>query len=1015
MFSIIVGGESAFYFYLTLNEIHRMKRAVLFCYSLLLHQFMFSQTASTVNVTGNPAVRSITNNVATVIDPELEIISNGTLKDFTVSITDSYTSGDALSYSGSLPSGITAGSFNATSRSIEFTGIATAEVWQEFLRRVTLKTTSAICNPESRRVSFTVGKRYYNPLNDHFYELRSAGANWTSARDYAQTQSYFGRQGYLVTITSQAENSFIYRIVNVNAWIGASDNFSAVNSAAGYSKYANQSAADGKYHWVTGPERGTMFTSQNAWQSGGVSPVNNRYNNWDNNEPNDWPGFTTSNPGEEDYGHIIGSNGRWNDYANGQSIASIIEYGGMPGDQSHSQVVFTKKITINNAPSGTISGGNTTVCSGTNSTALTLTGLSGSVVRWEYSLDNFLTAGTTVSSTSNSLTVSNLSQTRYYRAIVNSNSGCTGLATAATPIYVKALEAGNIVAQNNTICPGGTAQLSLYGFTGEITQWQRSASSDFSSDVTTISSKEASISQVLASIGTYYFRATVKAIGCSNTTNSAAYAITVSSGTAPVGGVVSGREHCGSSNSGSLQLTGHTGTIQKWQFSTDGGITWTDVANTTSTLTYNGVSSTRKYRAVLTNGTCGTAYSSEGAVTILGTNRFKWLGGSNRQAQQSTNWDCGNKPMRGSDVLISSTASNDMELDSDYVLGTIDFAGSNRKIVLGNHNLTINGVVGGNAQNHIITNGSGKLMIKVAPGVSAVYPVGNSSYNPIRITNNTGLADEISVRVVDEVYLNGSNGTVSDVPRVKRTWDISKANANGGNGLDFTFYWNEDEAINLVTPALYHFENNSWNKQPLTGILTGTNSLTYSGYTGSFSPFAIGDAMISLPADWKSFTASRLKKSVILNWETFAEYNTQDYLVQHSVSGTAWTTIGSVLSNNSSQTIQRYQFEHVKPVAGVNHYRIMQRDQNGRTRFSKVLAIKLDADAVVSIYPNPVTSGQLTVQMETAGLIQVYNQAGIPVYQTDGKAGLNRLDLSLLSKGMYTLKCGLQAIPFLVK
>ncbi len=1015
MFSIIAGGELPFYFYPTLNKIHRMKRAILFYCNLLLLQTVHSQTASTVNLSGNQAVRTITNNVATIVDPELEIVSNGTLKDFTISITDSYTSGDVLSYTGSLPTGITAAAFNTTSRSLVFTGIATAEVWQELLRSVTLQTTSAVCNPESRRISFTVGKKYYNPLNEHFYELRSTGSSWTSARDYAQTQSYFGRQGYLVTISSQAENSFIYRIVNVNAWIGATDNYAAINLAAGYSKYANQSASDGKYHWATGPERGTMFTSQNAWQSGGVSPVNNRYQNWDNNEPNDWPGFTSSNPGEEDYGHLIGANGKWNDFANSQSIYSIIEFGGMPGDQSHSQVMFTKKININNAPSGTISGGNTTVCAGTNSTVLNLTGFTGTVVRWEYSLDNFLTAGTSVSNTTTTLTVSNISQTRYYRAIVNTSSGCNALATAATPIYVKALQAGTVVAQNNTICPGGSAQLTLYGYTGEITEWQRSTSADFSSGVTTIANTEASISQVMGSIGTYYFRALVKASGCTATANSAGYLLTVSSGTAPVGGSVSDREHCGASNSGSLQLTGYTGTIQKWQYSADGGIIWTDVSNTSATLTYNGVPSTRKYRAVLTNGSCGTAFSDAGTVSILGTSRFKWIGGSNRQAQQSANWDCGNRPMRGSDVFISSTAANDMELDTDYELGTVDFAGSNRKIILGNHNLTINGVVGGNAQNHIITNGSGKLMIKLAPGVSAVYPVGNNSYNPIRITNNTGITDEISVRVVDEVYLNGTDGVVSDVPRVKRTWDISKATANGGNGLDFKFYWNQDEAINLSTPALYHFENNIWNKQPIAGTVIGSNSLTFTGYTGTFSPFAIGDAMISLPADWKSFTAGRLKKSVLLNWETFAEYNTQDYLVQHSASGTAWTTIGSVLSHNNAQTVQRYSFEHMSPGAGVNHYRIIQRDLNGKMRFSKVLAIKIDAAAVLSIYPNPVTGGQLTVQMEAAGLIQVYNQVGIAVFQATGKPGQNRLDVSSLPKGMYTLKSGMQAIPFIVK
>ena len=44
-------------------------------------------------------------------------------------------------------------------------------------------------------------------------------------------------------------------------------------------------------------------------------------------------------------------------------------------------------------------GGNVSVCSGTNSTLLTLSGLTGTVVRWEYSYDNFLTSGVTISNT----------------------------------------------------------------------------------------------------------------------------------------------------------------------------------------------------------------------------------------------------------------------------------------------------------------------------------------------------------------------------------------------------------------------------------------------------------------------------------------------------------------------------------------------------------------------------------------------------------------------------------------
>ena len=47
--------------------------------------------------------------------------------------------------------------------------------------------------------------------NGHFYEFISApGINWTNAKADAETRSYQGQQGYLVTITSQAENDFAF-------------------------------------------------------------------------------------------------------------------------------------------------------------------------------------------------------------------------------------------------------------------------------------------------------------------------------------------------------------------------------------------------------------------------------------------------------------------------------------------------------------------------------------------------------------------------------------------------------------------------------------------------------------------------------------------------------------------------------------------------------------------------------------------------------------------------------------
>ncbi|MFN5652940.1 MAG: hypothetical protein ACK465_04905, partial [Flavobacteriia bacterium] len=139
----------------------------------------FAQSATTVTVGGTSTVNSIQNATATFVDPGLTISSNGNITGFRVMITGSYTSGDILDYSGTLPSGITAVPFSTVTKSIVFNGTTSASNWQTFLRTVRLKTTTVTCFPESRQVAFIAGGSLYNPLNNHFYTMSPSSTAWT--------------------------------------------------------------------------------------------------------------------------------------------------------------------------------------------------------------------------------------------------------------------------------------------------------------------------------------------------------------------------------------------------------------------------------------------------------------------------------------------------------------------------------------------------------------------------------------------------------------------------------------------------------------------------------------------------------------------------------------------------------------------------------------------------------------------------------------------------------------------
>lgn len=84
-----------------------------------------------------------------------------------------------------------------------------------------------------------------------------------------------------------------------------------------------------------------------------------------------------------------------------------------------------------------------------------------------------------------------------------------------------------------------------------------------------------------------------------------------------VGGTIAGGETvCSGTNSTLLTLSDYTGTIQKWEYSTDGGSNWIDIANPGDTYTVTNLTQTTSYRAWVKSGVCSEAVSTEKSITV---------------------------------------------------------------------------------------------------------------------------------------------------------------------------------------------------------------------------------------------------------------------------------------------------------------------------------------------------------------------------------------------------------------
>ena len=169
----------------------------------------------------------------------------------------------------------------------------------------------------------------------------------------------------------------------------------------------------------------------------------------------------------------------------------------------------------------------TTVCTGTNSTSLSVTGNTGTI-QWQSSTDS--TNFNNISgATSTTYTATSLTQKTFFRAVVTSGV-CAPANSSTATINVNAASVGGTVAvtTSNPICTGAgnSVTFSLSGQTGSVTKWQWSASSDFSTTVTDVAGTSTTLTQTGLTASRYY-RAVVTNGVCA-AANSAGALITVS-------------------------------------------------------------------------------------------------------------------------------------------------------------------------------------------------------------------------------------------------------------------------------------------------------------------------------------------------------------------------------------------------------------------------------------------------------------------------------------------------------
>jgi gliding motility-associated-like protein len=121
------------------------------------------------------------------------------------------------------------------------------------------------------------------------------------------------------------------------------------------------------------------------------------------------------------------------------------------------------KVTVLSSVGGSLTPLTSTVCAGTNNVPISLSGITGNVVKWQSSpAADFSTGVVDITNTTTSYSASNLTSTTYYRAVVQNGSCATANSSVAT-VTVNALPVITVTPSTVTITSGSSTVLTASG------------------------------------------------------------------------------------------------------------------------------------------------------------------------------------------------------------------------------------------------------------------------------------------------------------------------------------------------------------------------------------------------------------------------------------------------------------------------------------------------------------------------------------------------------------------------
>jgi hypothetical protein len=232
------------------------------------------------------------------------------------------------------------------------------------------------------------------------------------------------------------------------------------------------------------------------------------------------------------------------------------------------------------------------------------------------------------------------------------------------------------------------------------------------------------------------------------------------------------------------------------------------------------------------------------------------------------------------------------------------------------------------------------------------------------------------------------------------TWDEGVLDYSGGKFTGAVI-----DATTGQDYIIYSTNGSSWTAVPqvstssITAAYPNGNSVQMIGRGNAF--FTVTHSS-TLPVALMQFSGRFEEPVVKLNWTTASEVNSKQFIIQHSADGINWREAGIVAAAGNSSLSTQYNFIHNDPAQGVNFYRLIQQDIDGRSAQSRVINVTTTGVQKIEWYPNP-AADKVTIRTATAlpGQIILFNSSGQAVKRVHISSYETVIDVSLLPAGSY--------------